>query len=430
MSLDENEIDSIGLQAIVLKGGAFLFLRQIISLILGLIGVAIITHLIGPERYGAYAAALGITQFALLLGPTGISVYLIRQVSHISDREYHLASTLLLLISILVILFIEATAGVMALWIKAIGFHQLLVILVLVSPAQLLSIVAGARLERTLDYRRIGTIEVSGHVVYYVIAVPMAFAGFGPWSLAGGWCLQQLFLCVALHIASRYSVRLAWNTQTAIRMLTYSAGYSTANCLWQIRFLVNPFIVGHFLGAGAVGQIGLAIRLVEIVSFVRGIAIRLSIPALARVQNQPQKLVRAITEGMQLQVLAIAPSLLMLAWFGPALVLSFFGQRWAPVMEVLPFIALGYLTSALFSMHSSVLSLLRRNGDISISNILHLLLFAPTVAFAIRKFGIVGYGIGELAGLMSFSLVHFMVVRTVGRPNYTISLLWWRAIRN
>ena len=422
---DNNHHDGPSLRTIVLQGGVFLYIRQLFSIGLSLIGVIIITRVIGPERYGSYAAAFAVSQFFLLVGPLGISVYLIRQSGPIDDKEYALAATLLLSISLAAILFIESMAGLIGSWIRATDVEQLLRALALVLPAQMLSLVANARLERNLDYRRIGVIEVSGHVIYYAAAVPLALSGFGSWSLAAGWCFQQFFLCVALHYASHHKVRFAWSTTIARRMFTFTIGYSTANCLWQLRYLVNPFIIGHFLGADSVGQIGLTIRLVEILSFVRGITIRLSIAALARIQNRPDKLLRAITQGMQLQILAIGPVLLAFAWFGPSLLPHLFGERWQPVMDIYPFIAIGYLTSALFTMHTSSLSLLHRNSDVSLFNILHLSLFVPTVLFAVRHFGIIGYGVGELVALLSYPYLHLKLVRAIGRPNYSLALLWW-----
>jgi hypothetical protein len=64
--------------------------------------------------------------------------------------------------------------------------------------------------------------------------------------------------------------------------------------------LVNPFIVGNGLGTEAVGFVSLAQRLVDTPCFIRPIVWRIAVAASVRVQ--PKKLVRAIEEGIELQV--------------------------------------------------------------------------------------------------------------------------------
>ena len=60
-------------------------------------------------------------------------------------------------------------------------------------------------------------------------------------------------------------------------------------------------------------------------------------------------------KGMQLQTLALAPVLLGFSWVGGLFLPQLLGDRWAPILDVFPFIAVSYLTNALFNMHSSVL---------------------------------------------------------------------------
>ncbi len=195
-----------------------------------------------------------------------------------------------------------------------------------------------------------------------------------------------------------------------------------------MRGLINPLIVGHFLPAEAVGQIGLAIRLMELLTFTKTIAWRLSVAALAKIQTQPHKLVAAITDGMRLQTLALGPVLIGFSWFGGYALSLVFGPRWEPVMVVYPFLALSYLTNAQFNFHSSVLYVLRKNWDVSWFHIVHIVLFAGAAWFCVWRWGIVGYGYGEMAALMSYAVIHRSVRKAVGSPDYGISALWWLSL--
>ena len=422
---DNAEAPHQGLREKVMKGGAFLIGRQLISMGLSLIGVLMITRIIGPEKYGAYAAALGIYQYVQNLGQVGIGVYLVRAKDQASEREYHVATTLLLMMAGTLVVAIEGGMSLISAWVHVAGFEDLLTFLAIALPFQVMGVAASARLERALDFRRVAMIELTSQLAYYVVALPLVLTDHGPWSLVAGWCTQQICSCILFHLAARYVPRLVWDRGVMRQMLGYTLGFSAANWLWQLRNLVNPMIVGHFLGAQAVGYVGMGIRMVELLAFAKTIAWRLSVAALARIQDKPEKLVEATTQGMQLQTLAIGPVLLGFSWVGGWILPLVFGDRWAPVMVIYPFIALSYLTNAQFNVHSSVLYVLRRNWDVSLFHIVHVTLFAAGAWVAIEYWGLVGYGWGEVAALLSYATIHWSVARAVGSPDYKISIIWW-----
>ncbi len=414
-----------GLKEKIMKGGAFMAGRQLISMGLSLIGVLIITRVIGPEKYGAYAAALGIYQYVQNLGQAGIGVYLVRSHAQPEPREYHAATTLLLLLSSLLALIVTGGIGLLDAWVNVAGMRDILLVLMLPLLAQTMAVAASARLERELNFRRVAIIEIGGQLLYYAFALPLAIAGFGAWSLAIGWCMQQLAMCIAFHIAAGYVPKLVWDTARMRQMLKFTAGFSVANWLWQLRTLVNPLIVGHFLNAEAVGQVGIAIRLMELLAFIKTVAWRLSIAALAKIQHSKEKLTEAITHGMQLQMLALGPVLVGFGWFGDWILPRLFGERWLPVMELYPYLALSYLTNAQFNMHSSALYVLQRNREVSLFHIVHMLLFAGVTWVSVERVGLIGYGYGEIAALTGYGVIHMFVTRAIGRPDYRISGLWW-----
>jgi O-antigen/teichoic acid export membrane protein len=412
----------------IFEGGALLMGRQLVSMALSVVGLLVITRIIGPAAYGPYVAALGICQYAQNLGQAGIGVYLVRADGEVTKRTYDVATTLLLLSSGGLMLLLEGSLPLIAKWVPMAGLTPLLAVILVTVVLQTLTVAASARLERALDFRRVAMIETVGQLLYYGAALPLVLLGFGVWSLVTGWCLQQLFLCVAFHVAARYRPRLAWDRAIVRAMLDYTFGYAASDWLWQLRGLINPLIVGHFLPAEAVGQVGLAIRMLELLSFTKTIAYRLSVAVLAKVQHEPAKLVAAATDGMRLQTLALGPVLLGFSWFGGVILSLVFGKRWEPVMLVYPYLALSYLTNAQFNLHSSILYVLKRNWAVSWFHIVHIALFAGAAWIAVDRWGIVGYGYAEMVALLSYPVIHRSVRDAVGSPHYGISALWWAAV--
>ncbi len=417
-----------GLRGKIFQGGALMMGRQLVTMGLSLISLLMITRIIGPAAYGPYVAAFSICLYAQNLGQAGIGVYLVRAAAEVDERTWNVAATLLLVIALLLVTLLEASLGLIEAWSPLPDLGPLLSVLLLSLIPQILGVAASARLERALDFRRVAMIELVGQLIYYCVALPLVWFGYSVWSLVAAWLLQQVFCCIAFYAAASFRPRLQWDAEIVRGMLRYTFSFAAADWSWQLRGLVNPFIVGHFLPAEAVGQVGLAIRLMELLSFTKTIAWRLSVAALAKIQTEPRKLIAATTDGMRLQTLALGPVLIGFSWFGGYALSLVFGPRWEPVMVVYPFLALSYLTNAQFNFHSSVLYVLRRNWDVSWFHIVHISLFAGAAWICVGRWGIVGYGYGEMAALLSYIVIHRSVQKAVGSPDYGISALWWASL--
>ena len=419
---------SKSLRTQVLRGGTFLVIRQGLGVIIGLGGVLLLTRAIGPEKYGLYAACLNIFGYVQSLSQLGIEIFVVRREGEEDSQVYHQAFTLLLLLGLGGMLLSLLGLPLLSQWVRLDGFSSVAGVIFLGLPLVLLSQVPLARLERRLDYKRVAVIELGSQLIYYLVALPLAFQGAGVWAPVAGWCTQQIQTVGLLFLISRYRPRLCWNPDLIKQMLSYSVGYSASSWVWQLRNLVNPLVVGRYAGAEAVGYVALAIRLVEVLSFVKGATWRLSIAALGRLQGDPIRLGKAVSEGMSLQILALGPLLVAASWVSPLILPLLFGDRWLPVIQIYPFIALSYLSNAMFNMHSSVLYVLQKNWEVTAFHVVHIILFAGASLLLVPRFSsIVGYGWGEVVALASYAVIHIFVVRNISSPDYRLPMLWWSA---
>ena len=419
---------SKSLRTQVLRGGTFLVIRQGLGVIIGLGGVLLLTRAIGPEKYGLYAACLNIFGYVQSLSQLGIEIFVVRREGEEDSQVYHQAFTLLLLLGLGGMLLSLLGLPLLSQWVRLDGFSSVAGVIFLGLPLVLLSQVPLARLERRLDYKRVAVIELGSQLIYYLVALPLAFQGAGVWAPVAGWCTQQIQTVGLLFLISRYRPRLCWNPDLIKQMLSYSVGYSASSWVWQLRNLVNPLVVGRYAGAEAVGYVALAIRLVEVLSFVKGATWRLSIAALGRLQGDPIRLGKAVSEGMSLQILALGPLLVAASWVSPLILPLLFGDRWLPVIQIYPFIALSYLSNAMFNMHSSVLYVLQKNWEVTAFHVVHIILFAGASLLLVpRLSNIVGYGWGEVVALGSYAVIHIFVVRNISSPDYRLPMLWWSA---
>lgn len=412
----------------VVRGGAYLMLRQALGVALAAGGVLLVTRAIGPGNYGLWGAAFGIFAYVSFVSRLGIEVYLIRSEEDPPPQDYHQAFTLLLMLGLA-----GAGLGLLALpligsWVRLEGFESVAAALFVGLPVSLLGLVSLAHLERALDYKKVAMIELSGQIITYAVAVPLAFGGFGPWAPVSGWWAQQLLTLGLLYRGSDYRPRLYWETSRARAMAGYGLGYSASHWIWALRDLINPLVVGRYAGAEAVGYVALAGRLVQQFSFdVTGVIYRLSIAALARLQSDRSRLANAVTEGTSLQLIALGFLLSGAGLVAHYALPPLLGSSWVPVLDIYPFIALHYLGYAIFNLNTSALQVLQRNWEVVAFHLLHVAIFAAAAFLLVPRLGFIGYGWAELAGLPAFFVLLIWVRTHVGRVSYTRAGVWFFA---
>lgn len=418
----------MNLRTEALRGGAFLAGRHAASLVIHLLGVTLLTRAIGPHAYGLYVGALGVQTYLWSVAQAGLIVFLIRREGELKVEEYHQAFSLLLLIggslSLLVVIGLPAAEG----WMHIAEFAPAGRALALVLPLQLVALVPLARLERNLDYRQVAPAELLGYVCFYVVALSLAHRGLGAWAPVGGYWAQQTVVAALFFRAAKFRPRLHWNARLVREMLTYGVSYSGANWIWQLRELVNPLVVGRFAGADAVAYVALTVRLVDALSFLKGVGWRVSLSVLGKLQGSYSRMVNAVSDGMRLQILVLGPVLVGFGLVSPWAITRLFGGGWITVTQLYPFVALSYLTHSAFQLQSSALYVVKRISRVSLFHVVHLALFAGSALVLVPRFGPIGYGWSEIVALLGYAVLHAQMVRSIGAPEYRLAGLWWAAL--
>lgn len=409
---------SDSLRSQVLRGGAYLGFRQLVGLLINVVGVLLLTRALGPAAYGRYAAALGLFGALQLGAQLGIGVFLVRSERPIERDGLDVAASLLALSGVVALVVGALLAFWFDQWTRIEGVSSTALALLIALPLINVAQVATAQLDRALDYKRVAWIELASQAMFFSVSVPLALAGLGSWAAVAGWWCQQIGLLVGTSWAARYVPRPAWQPVLAREMLSYGFSYSLSIWIYQLRRLANPLVVGRYLGVEAVGIVSLATQIVTQLGFAGVIAWRVSTASLARVQSSADRLVRAITDGMWLQALVVGPVLVLFAWVGPALLPLLLGRSWEPLATVYPFLALSFMANAMFALHSSALYVVRRNLDVGIVHFVQLVLLFGVAAAVVPRAGLVGYGVAEAATIVSYPLMHLFVRRRMGKPSY------------
>ena len=407
----------------VIKGGIYLTLRQLLVAVLSLANVLVIARALGPGRYGIVTITLGVLYFLNRVLKLGLPAYLVRQ----PDLPEETASQVLAFynsLSLLACSLLWFVTPALGLWT---GQREITETLRYSLPAVWLCMVSWvsiSMLERELRFAEVGLIEAISQLGNYCISIALVLSGWGFWGPIIGAVTRYVIRTIMayyFHPISLFHWRWQWKAlQPALR---YGLAYSGSDWLLSLKDLRNSLLVSRLVGVEATGIIGIAIRLVEQLSMLRLIVIRMSISVMAKLIDSPEKVRRTISQATAYQALLIGPICALFACTADWIIPLLFDERWLASARIFPLIAIGTLVSAIFDIHASTLYAAGYNRKVATLNIVYVGCLWLFSALLIPVVGLWGYGIAEIVALPCFFLIHRSITSLYGPPNYQ-NALW------
>jgi PST family polysaccharide transporter len=387
-------------------GGSYLAARYGLGVLVSLGNMLVLTWWIGPHAYGLFVTTIGLVAFLSCLARAGVDTYLVRHEPAPTTRSYDIAGTIVLVISMCLAIAGAALVPLLVRWYGSREFVAPYLVLLINIPVTGLTGIPTAKLERDLQFRAVAGFEVTGQCVGLVVSAILAWFGGGVWAAVAGQTVWQGFIAMAAYRRAGLVPRLRFEAREARAMLAYGIGLTASLRAWQLRTLVNPLLVGRFVGAEGVAFVALAIRTAEALGAVRLAAGRLAIAALARLRDRHEEFHSTLERALYLQVIVLGPLLVTFVLFGPFLMRHVIGQRWMPSLAVYPFVAAGVLVNSVYNLQASALFVMGRQWLVMRSYGAHVALLGIGTLILVPRAGIVGYGWAELLACGGYLLIH------------------------
>ena len=399
----------------MLGGGTILAVRQWLGAALGIGGVAVVTGLIGAAAFGRYAAAAAIVSLLWMMIPTAIVGALVRR-HHEPKTEAWRGAVLLLTLSGIAAPAAAFLAGTMLeQWSRldgvALAAAALMAPAVFAWPAQ----AAVAKLERRLDYLAIARADLLGQSAFVAIGCLLAWAGWGTWALVvAAICHHLLAAALALQAAGGMPAR-AGCAGEARHLAGEAAALASVAASWQARPLVVPLVVGPALGAAAVGQVALAMRVVDTLSAARGAVSRVAAAALPRLVNDAPAMRAAIARSATIAGWATAAPLALIA-LAVAALQTRIPPEWSACGLVFPGLAAFSIAAGLYAPCVSALVVIGKWRSVCLMQLGMVATIAATALLAVPPLGPLGYALAELSALPWFAYAGWTCRRACGPP--------------
>ena len=305
----------------------------------------VLAAIVGPAEFGVMALALiyiGFIDMILQQGFVGAIIQ--RKVL----RQSHVTSIFWLLIAFSGVL---SGAGVLLgpYWAGAYRtpvLASVIPVLSLAIPLGALGLVPTALLTRHFRIRALTVRSVASAAISSALAIPLALAGFGVWSLVAMHLSYITTSTILVLAAARWRPTFEFRWAAARQLLPFSLSNFAARAGDFVVSQTDAIVIGLFWGPTAVGIYRLAARLVTMaLEFLSGPLQFVSFPEFSKLQNNLDRLRHSLLAYTGFATILTWPFLVVLALAGPYIP-RLMGNKWAGVEYALaPLVVYGALAT-------------------------------------------------------------------------------------
>jgi lipopolysaccharide exporter len=294
-----------------------------------------LARLLGPDVYGVYGIGMIVLTFVGFLSGVSFSWNLML-LPTLADEDVRLSFTWQVLIGV---------ACGMAMWLAApwiahffgdtrvAGMVQLLAIASALTAA---SSTATCLLQRELDFRSLGLIQIGSYAVgYLVVGVSLALLGYGAVSLGVAAVVQAAVVLVATCTVRRHPMRPLLRHAGSDTLATGRIVFFTNVVNWCLNNL-DRVVIGRLLNTHAVGVYNLAYNVASIPNTLLVGALQPTLLSSgARMQDDPARLGEGWSRALAAVLVLATPIAVSAALLSRDLVAFVYGPAWGDAGWVL-----------------------------------------------------------------------------------------------
>lgn len=263
-SREEQDLTRAELKERATKSSIILVVRQFVIRVLGIVSMLFLARLLTPEIFGLFA----ILQFTVMLLEEvialGLPTALVRQKEHVTEMQLKQVFTLQLLTlgvcSLAMYLAAESIVGHYDLAASdKNAFYVMIVTLIFSTFKSIPKII----LQRALRHDKIAVAEITEYLVYFVVAISLAYWGAGVWALVIAMVARSFSGAMILLVYSQWRFEITSKLGGLKKLAPFAFAVQVGRLTDIAGSALLPVVIGSLFGVSVLGIINMAKTLLD-----------------------------------------------------------------------------------------------------------------------------------------------------------------------
>lgn len=393
------------LQYKVVSGVAWSFTEKILTMIIQMVVSIVVARQLMPSDFGVMAILTFFCSVALTIVDSGFSQTLIRKDDP-SDQDYVSVITFNLAMAILLYfgLVFVASEPLARLYDSPV-IVDVAPILFLVLPINALCVVQTVMFTREFRFALLSKIVFFSSLISGLVAIAMAFMGFGIWSLVAQRLVQMSVKGVAFWTLRNWRTSARFSFRPLIEMAPFSLRLLATDLIASVYNNVAQLFIGKMHTTSTLGFYSQAQKLKDLpvtstVQAVQGV----TYPALSKISDDAEKFTNGYLRIIRLLSFVICPVMLGFVAIADDMFRLLLGERWMPTVPYFEILALSGLFYPLAIVSYNVLKAKSDGRVILRLEILKRVIMTAVLCYTIPR------GVESVAwGMTAMAAVEFML---------------------
>ncbi|MEP2448767.1 MAG: lipopolysaccharide biosynthesis protein [Balneola sp.] len=376
------------------------FSTQINAFIVGII----LARLLSPREFGLIGMLTIFIALSQTLVNSGLKDALIRK-SNCNQVDYSTAFFFNIAMSVFLYIALFFSANIISDFYDEPKLVNLVRVLSFTLIINAFTLIQKARLIRDINFKLITKVEVIASLLSGIIAIIMAYLGFGVWSLVAKTLLISFFTVILFWFWSKWTPSLTFSRESFRELFSFGSKLALMGVIGTIFNNIYYLVIGKYYSANQLGFYTKAEGFKDFPSKgITNIVQKVTYPVLSKLKDDKEKLNRTYIKLFETITFLCFTALFGLSAISVDFTIVLLGEEWQKAGEYLQLLCFVGIFYPLDALNMNIMKVLGKSTAILNIGLLRRVLTIPVLIIGIY------YGINEMiVALIVHQIISYLI---------------------
>lgn len=314
---------------------------------LGFVISILLARLLTPDVFGQIALITVVINLSQSIIEGGLGTALV-QNKDVDDEDYSTVFYICIVMSALVALIVFAGAPMLADYYKSPEILLPLRVYIFSVFFSSYDSILMAKMQREMRFKQILFCSLAATCVSGTLAVYMAFAGAGIWTLVVYYFSHIVVNCFTMFLAVRWYPRLRFSVKRAKVLYGFGWKMLASSLLCSLYYDLRSLIIGKRFSTEALGYYDRGNQIPFVISSAIDSSVQsVMFPVLAKAQDDKEAVKALMRRSLTVNAMLVIPAMIGLAAVADTFIRLLLTDKWLPSVAFMQALCLGHAASAL-----------------------------------------------------------------------------------
>ena len=377
---------SLGQQTV--SGVAWTTVQRFATLFLAFVANLVLARLLSPDDFGCIALLMVFISLSQIFVDGGFGSALIQKKEPTQD-DYSTIFYWNLLLAVLLYFLLFFLAPVIARYYEIPILKDILRVQGLIIILDSFGLVHKNNLRKTLQFKKISLIVLGANFIAVVVAITMAYNGFGVWCLVAQQLLISGMTTALFWIFSRWKPTLVFSKKSFKELFGFGGFILLSNMIVTFTNEVQSLIMGKLYSARDVGLYSQGRKFESIMSNTASTVVnQVTFPIFSKFQDNLEQLRSILRRITKVMAFVVFPAMILVILIAKPAIVLMLTDKWVDCVPFFQILCIGGMAEALGDINYNAVAAIGKSKPLfrwtCIKSVLGILLIIGGSFFGVR----------------------------------------------